>query len=84
MKKWWIVFWFICTKLLVFEMKIYNGYNLKILMNGKSCKMKLKNCFVEMILSVNIPMILIKMILMQTEIDEMFNLQKYEDSTQTI
>ena len=37
-----------------------------------------------MILSVNIPMIQIKMILMQNEIDEMFNLQKYEDSTQTI
>ena len=84
MNQWWIVIWFICTKLLVFEMKIYNGCNLEILMNEKICKKKWKNCFVEMILSVNIPMILIKMILMQTEIDEMFNLQKYEDSTQTI
>ena len=65
-------------------MKIYGGYNLKILMNGKICKKKLKNCFVKLILTVYIPMINIKMILMQNEIDEMFNLQKYEDSTQTI
>ena len=71
-------------KIVSFKMKIYSGCNLKILMNGKICKNKLKNYFVEMILSVNIPMIQIKMILMQNEIDEMFNLQKYEDSTQTI
>ena len=65
-------------------MKIHDGYNMNILMNGKICKKKLKNYFVEMIPSVNIPMIQMKMILMQNEIDEMFNLQKYEDSTQTI
>ena len=53
-------------------------------MNELACNKKLKMSFGKIRSWVGIPVSEMKMTLMRNEIDEMFNLQKYEDSTQTI